>query len=287
MRINHYVYRLLGAVCAFATIACVDQSFDLNDISKEVTVGSGKTTLPIGYIEDKTIGDLLEGQEIDGLTIDENGNLSFSYEGNNETINIDSISTEFEIPQIESSFEVDYPSFSLNLDKITIEAFESINISGLDDFPGTSFTIPNGVSIPISGSYSKVFDDDNLNLAFDVPEQVKSINKIYFRDSEGGHNGAPLNVHVDFNGLADINGGGTLTFDFNIEGGSFRILNAEGGLIYNGKRYADKLTIAAGAKSLDFIVYIESIAPESTIDENHYMEIPLEFSYNMSFDLTT
>ena len=71
MRINHYVYRLLGAVCAFATIACVDQSFELNDISKEVTVGSGKTTLPIGYIEDKTIGDLLEGQEIDGLTIDE------------------------------------------------------------------------------------------------------------------------------------------------------------------------------------------------------------------------
>ena len=287
MRINHYVYRLLGAVCAFATIACVDQSFDLNDISKEVTVGSGKTTLPIGYIEDKTIGDLLEGQEIDGLTIDENGNLSFSYEGNNETINIDSISTEFEIPQIESSFEVDYPSFSLDLDKITIEAFESINISGLDNYPGTSFTIPNGVSIPISGSYSKVFDDDNLNLAFDVPEQVKSINKIYFRDSEGGHNGAPLNVHVDFNGLEDINGGGTLTFDFNIDGGTFRILNAEDSLIYEGKRYADNINIAAGTKSLDFIVYIESIAPKATIDENHHMEIPLEFSYNMSFDLTT
>ena len=277
----------MGAVCAFATIACVDQSFDLNNISQEVTVGSGTTTLPLGYLETKSLGDMLGDQNVEGLTIDENGNFTFSYEGETETIDIEGISTEFEIPQIESSFDVDYPSFNLDMGKFKIEAFENINITGLEGFSGTSFTIPNDVSIPISGNYSKEFKNGDLNLAFDVPEQVKSINKIYFHDGKGGHNGAPLNVHVDFNGLADINGGGTLTFDFNIEGGSFRILNSEGGLIYDGKRYADKLTIAAGAKSLDFIVYIESIAPESTIDENHHMEIPLEFSYNMSFDLTT
>ncbi len=287
MRIKSYAYRIWGAVCAFATIACVDQSFDLNNVSKEVTVGSGKTTLPIGYIEDKTLGDLLEGQDIEGLTIDENGNLSFSYEGESETINIEGISTEFEIPQIESSFDVDYPSFNLDLDKITIEAYENINVSGFEGYSGTNFTIPNGVSIPISGSYSKEFKGSDFNLSFDVPEHVESINNIYFRDSEGDHNGAPLNVHVDFNGLAEVNGGGTLTFDFNIDGGTFRILNAEDSLIYEGKRYADNITVAAGAKSLDFVVYIESIAPEATIDENHQIEIPLEFSYNMSFNLTT
>ena len=287
MRVKRYAYRLLGAVCAFATMACVDQSFDLNDVSKEVTVGSGKTTLPLGYLEDKTIGDLLEGQEIEGLTIDKDGNLSFSYEGQDETVNVDGISTEFEIPQIESSFDVDYPSFNLDLDKITIEAYENINISGLDGYSGTNFTIPKGVSIPISGSYSKEFEGGDFNLSFDVPEQVESINKIYFRDNEGGHNGAPLNVHVDFNGLAEVNGGGTLTFDFNIDGGTFRILNAEDSLIYEGKRYADNIDIAAGAKSLDFVVYIESIAPEATIDANHHMEVPLAFSYDMNFNLTT
>ena len=64
MRVKRYVYRLLGAVCAFATIACVDQSFDLNNVSKEVTVGSGTTTLPLGYLNDKSLGELLDGNDI-------------------------------------------------------------------------------------------------------------------------------------------------------------------------------------------------------------------------------
>ena len=79
MRAKQYVYRLLGAVCAFATIACVDQSFDLNNVSTEVTVGSGTTTLPLGYLNDKSLGELLEGNDIEGLHADENGDLGHVY----------------------------------------------------------------------------------------------------------------------------------------------------------------------------------------------------------------
>ena len=64
MRVKHYAYRLLAVVCAFATIACVDDSFRLDNISTEVTVGSGTTTLPLGYLNDKTLGELIEGQNI-------------------------------------------------------------------------------------------------------------------------------------------------------------------------------------------------------------------------------
>ena len=97
MRIRSYAYRLIGAVCAFTAIACVDKSFNIDDVSKEVTLGSGTTTVPLGYLENKSLGDLLEGEDIEGLIIDESGNLSFSYEGESKTIEVEGISTEFVI----------------------------------------------------------------------------------------------------------------------------------------------------------------------------------------------
>ena len=109
MRAKQYVYRLLGAVCAFATIACVDQSFDLSNVSTEVTVGSGTTTLPLGYLNDKSLGELLEGNDIEGLHADENGDLSYRYAGESETIDIEGITTEFDIPEVTSPFIVEYP----------------------------------------------------------------------------------------------------------------------------------------------------------------------------------
>ena len=286
MRVKRYAYRLLGAVCAFATIACVDQSFDLNNISQEVTVGSGTTTLPLGYLETKSLGDMLGDQNVEGLTIDENGNFTFSYEGETETIDIEGISTEFEIPQIESSFDVDYPSFNLGVGKFEIEAFENINITGLEGYSGTSFTIPNGVSIPVSGSFSRVFEGEEFNVAIDVPEQVKSINRIYFRDGEGGHNGVPLYIHVDFNGLANVNGGGTLSFDFSIEGGSFCLYDVDGNLLCDGTTYGNTFPVASGATSFDSVVYVGSIVPHASIEDGH-MEIPLKFTYNVNFNLIT
>ena len=287
MRIKSYAYRILGAVCAFATIACVDQSFDLNNVSKEVTVGSGKTTLPIGYIEDKTLGDLLEGQDIEGLTIDENGNLSFGYEGESETINIEGISTEFEIPQIANAFKVEYPSFNFDMRAIAIEANETINVGGFDSFSGTNFTIPEDINIPITGNYTKVFEGDNLHIEFDVPEQINNINKIYFRDIEVGHYGAPMHIHVDFNGLADVNGGGDIEFVLNIEGGSFRILDADNKLICDGNTYGNTYPVASGTDSIDFVIYVESITNNTALDGNHHLDIPLKLTCDINFELKT
>ena len=109
MRLKSYVYRLMGAVCAFAAVACVDRSFNLDDVSTEVTLGSGTTTLPLGYLGKKTLGELLGDSEIDGLVKDEEGNYSFVYAGENSVVEIEDITAEFEIPEIETLFKADYP----------------------------------------------------------------------------------------------------------------------------------------------------------------------------------
>lgn len=285
MRVKHYAYRLLAAVCAFATIACVDDSFRLDNISTEVTVGSGTTTLPLGYLNDKTLGELIEGQNIEGLHIADNGDISFSYVGESETIDIEGISTEFEIPQINTPFVVEYPDFSVNVSDISVDAFDDINVYGLDAYSGMSFSVPGGVTV--GADYSKVFEGDDYHVEFDVPEQIASVDTIYFTDKEGGGIGTPLHVRVDFNGVAAINNGGELSYNFSIEGASFRLLDADGNLICDGTSYGNVHTIASGAEYVEFVIYIESITNHVEIDDNHHLDIPLKLTYDMDFEFTT
>lgn len=284
MRAKQYVYRLLGAVCAFATIACVDQSFDLSNVSTEVTVGSGTTTLPLGYLNDKSLGELLEGNDIEGLHADENGDLSYRYAGESETIDIEGITTEFDIPEVTSPFIVEYPEFEVNVEDVSIKAFDGIEITGLEAY-GTSFSVPAGNTV--SANYSKVFEGEDYHIAFEVPEQVASIDKIYFANEESGRIGTPLNVRIDFNGVAAINGGGKLTYNFGIEGGSFRLLDEKGEVLCDGTSYGNAHTIEPDAEYVEFVVYLESISNYNAIDENHHLDIPLKLTFNMSFEFTT
>ena len=285
MRVKHYAYRLLAAVCAFATIACVDDSFRLDNISTEVTVGSGTTTLPLGYLNDKTLGELIEGQNIEGLHIADNGDISFSYVGDSETIDIEGISTEFEIPQINTPFVVEYPDFSVNVSDISVDAFDDINVYGLDAYSGMSFSVPGGVTV--GADYSKVFEGDDYHVEFDVPEQIAAVNKVFFSDPNGGDYGAPMRVRVDFNGLSVVNGGGKLSYNFSIEGASFRLLDADGKLVCDGKSYGNEFPFAAGDDYVEFVIYVESITNNVAIDSNHHLDIPLKLTFDMDFEFTT
>ena len=277
----------MGAVCAFTAIACVDKSFNIDDVSKEVTLGSGTTTVPLGYLENKSLGDLLEGEDIEGLIIDESGNLSFSYEGESKTIEVEGISTEFEIPQIENSFEVEYPEFNFAMKAIEISEEADIEVvSGLESYLSQG-RIPQGVDLPnIECKYHHVIEGDNLHIEFDVPQQIDDIAKIIFRDIENGHHGAPMHLKVALNGLKDINAGGELKFDLNIEGGTFRILDAANNAVET-KHYTETYVIEEGAEYVDFVIYVESIVNDTELDSNHHLDIPLKLTYDMEFNMAT
>lgn len=277
----------MGAVCAFTAIACVDKSFNIDDVSKEVTLGSGTTTVPLGYLENKSLGDLLEGEDIEGLIIDESGNLSFSYEGESKTIEVEGISTEFEIPQIENSFEVEYPEFNFAMKAIEISEEADIEVvSGLENYLSQG-RIPQGVDLPnIECKYHHVIEGDNLHIEFDVPQQIDDIAKIIFRDIENGHHGAPMHLKVALNGLKDINAGGELKFDLSIEGGTFRILDAANNAVET-KHYTETYVIEEGAEYVDFVIYVESIVNDTKLDSNHHLDIPLKLTYDMEFNMAT
>ena len=133
----------MGAVCAFAAAACVDRSFNLDDVSTEVTLGSGTTTLPLGYLGKKTLGELLGDSEIDGLVKDEEGNYSFVYAGENSVVEIEDITAEFEIPEIETLFKADYPQYEVDMESIEIAEADDIavDLGVLEEFRqvGASF----------------------------------------------------------------------------------------------------------------------------------------------------
>lgn len=273
------------AAWVIMAVACVDESFNIDDVSKEVTIGGGTTVLPLGYLENKTLGDLLGGDGVEGLEKDEEGNLSFKHSGESKTIDIEGISTVFDIPKIKQEFEVDYPAFDFDMEPVVIEEEDDIPISGLDGFSGY---IPEGVTLPnIEGSYSYVIDSDKLHIEFDVPEQISNVKSVIFRDVENGHHGAPLHLSVALNGLKDINAGGELKFNLSIEGGTFKILDAQNTPIYDGNQFMGTYAVAEGAENVDFAIYIESITNTTALDSDHHLDIPLKLKCDMEFDMAT
>ena len=281
-------YRMMLVAIVVLFASCVDKSFRIEEVSKEVTLGNDTTiTLPLGWLNEKSIEELLGDTEIPGLEIDENGNFLYSYEGEEGSTTIEGVSTEFEIPEIKSSFEVEYPEFNFEMTSIEISDEEDISvISGLDSYI-TQGRIPQGVAMPaVKCQYTHVIDSDKLHIEFDVPEQISGVNKVIFRDIENGHHGAPMHLSVALNGLKDINAGGTLKFDLEIDGGIFRILDAQNSEICNGTHYAENYTIAEGVESVDFVIYIESVTNTKSLND-HHLDIPITMTYNMEFEMAT
>jgi hypothetical protein len=261
----------------------------VDDVSLEVTVGSDTTTLPLGYFEQKTLRDLLGDQTIEGLEEEADGSLSFKYDGQADSFCFEDITSEFDIEKIESMFVVDYPQFDFDMMGVVIERSADIDIiTDFEDYLiNGSYYIPEGVQLPtIRGEYQMVVSSDDLHFEFDVPEQVKQINRVIFRDIDKNHHGAPMHISVDLNDFADINGGGELKFDLTIDGGKFRILDSDNTIICDGHHYSQKYTIEPGVKNIDFTIYIESLTNTTAIDENHHIDIPLELTYDMEFELT-
>lgn len=288
MKLKKYANRLLVAVLAVAAVACVDESYRLDEVSTEVTLVEESTTLPLGNLKKKTIGDLLGDQEINGLVKDENGNYAFSVDGESQSITIDGITTSFEIPSTESSFEVEMPSLNFDNGVVDIKAYDEIdsNIAGLSDYiiegelPSFLPEFPK-----FSGSYVKTFDYDDAHIHFDVPEQIDGIHKIYFKDVETGHYGAPIHITIDLKGFADINGGGKLKFQLTQNGGEFTLLNADNSLLCVSDSYEVEYAIESGAETIDFVVYVESITNHKALNPDHSFDLDLSMECKVDYEI--
>lgn len=290
MKLQKYACRIFAAMLIVATTACVDSDFRIDEVSGEVTLISGKTKVYVGALDQMTLGDLLGDTEIEGLEKDAEGNYAYTYSGKGETIKIEDFENKFTIPGTESSFSVEYPSFSLDMEGVIIDEDADIVVNTeLLSQLGTG-TLPEALlsQIPsLNGSFSKTFSGDDMHLLFDVPEQVDNIKSITFKDIESGHHGAPLHLTVDFAGLAGVNGGGKVNIQLGLQGGKFRMLDANNQLVCEGNEYQEEYTIEHGADKLDFVLYIESVENTTQLNANHALDLPIELSCDVTFDIAT
>ena len=290
MKLQKYACRIFAAMLIVAATSCVDSDYRLDEVSGEVTLISGKTKVYVGGLDQMTLGDLLGDTEIEGLEKDANGNFAYTFSGVGETIKIEDFENTFTIPGTESSFSVAYPSFSLDMGGVQIS--ETADILFNTDFLSQigSATLPEALlqQIPsLQGSYSKTFNGEDMRLCFDVPEQVDNIKRITFKDIDKGHSGAPLRLVVDFGGLAGINGGGKVNIELGLQGGKFRMFDANDNLVCEGNDYNMEYDIAYGTDRLEYVLYIESVENTASLNANHALEIPLELSCNVAFDIAT
>ena len=291
-----YAFRCIAVVCAVVGVACVDKSYDLKDVSTEVTLGQGKTVVKIGELKPKRVADLLGDQKIDGLTMNEDGTFTLSLSGEGDPIEVENIQNRFTVPGTTNTFQVEYPSFDFDMKGIVIEKEQVIDVNTdeleqleeLKELFGGQFELPESAVEKVSnlkGSFKESFNGDDMHLLLDLPEQVDNIRRISFKDIENGHHGAPLHLTLDLNGLAGINGGGVINFKLLLSGGTFRILDANNDLLCEGNEYSEKYNVDPDVETIDFVIYVESLENTAALNDEHQLDIPLELSCDMSFDI--
>lgn len=282
MRTKNYVCRIGAAICTLLLVACIDDSFRLDEVSKEVTIGQDSTTtLPIGYLEKMTLGEMIDVEDIDELTIDENGNYAIHYAGDTKSVEIEGVTSSFDIPKTSTSFMVTYPS--LDIESEPVELHEAPTVA-MDiekyNIGGGTYYIPEGVSVPIDGEFHNLCTLENIH--FDVPEQISEIKYVLL---EGGEYGAPIRASLDFNSLSAINGGGKVNFDMTLSGATFT-LRDENGDVHVGNTFEREYAFASGEEGVVFEVFVEKIDGLSAI-ENGALDIPIELEYNLTFEMDT
>ena len=287
MKLQKLTIRIIAVLFAFSAVACVDKDFRLDEASMEMTLGQGKTIIPLGYLKEQTIGDLLNtGQAIEGLSIDpDTGEYSFSFKGDAASFGVEGIPTSLGIPAMVNSFSVAYPEFNLSAKSVEIHQGKEmkLNMGVLDKFGVSgSYRVPFKVENAITGNLTETITPEHLYVQ--VPEQIEDIVAVFFKDIESGHQGAPLHLKLDLNDLKGINGGGELNIDLKLAGGNFIMADGDGNR-YDDNHFAKSYKIKEGDEFVEFVLYIDRIVNDKTLDSNHALDIPLSLTYDLDFSL--
>lgn len=293
-----FVYlSVIGILLLFS--ACVDDNYNLDNVSTEVTIGGEEVVVPLGEIKPIALGDMI-GEQMEGL-VEENGVYTFKYEGEGDNFVIDGFSlplisglspeidavsfsvlklpNDFIFSKIETSFVLGYPDMSVE------PAFAPIEFSSAIDL---------GVSLPEGGSTIPALGELSLSksgtvpfeASFDMPSQIRSIGKVYFGESETSY-GSPVNIVIAFNGLKSINGGGKLNLSVQFPS-NYELLDENGRSLGNTLSVENYevagYDVAGDVEQIEIKAWLRSIDFAQRTVARGEMIIDDEISY--SFDYT-
>ena len=306
MKLKNYAYRCMAVVCAIVAVSCVDEDFSMDKVSKEVSVIDGKTVLPIGSLEKVSLGDLLgsETELPEGIIKNEDGSYEFFYELETTSVSAGDfeLPTSFDIAASSSSFNIDLPSLDFSnygagvketfgLDLPLGNSFKQLlqNVgAGTTELEITSlmFNYIPEEQRQFTKELSEEVEIDEIK--FDLPEQIKSLNRVIFDSSVEGHDGAPFGVHLDLKGFAGINGGGHFHFilkskaNLVIKDSNNQLVESEIENDYNV--YTIESDIEAEEESIGFDIYITAIDSEPTQDRTVVIDPSMVFEIDFELN---
>lgn len=280
---KNLTYRLLTAICAFSLIACVDNDFRLDETSLEVTVGGEKTLLPLGYLEQTTLADLLENVDeanLEWLKTDENGNYSLQFVGDEESLEVEGINNNIAVPAMSNTFYAQYPKLDIVAADYTVdETFEVSVLHGDNVLDGA--TVPVAAGITLTG-----IEEGKLthNVSYEVPDEVSSIQTIYFGDDMHPY-GSLIEVRFKLNELNSINAGGHVSVELRAPDG-YVMRDKSGNELPNNTFSHDEVDFAADQGEVLFETYLSRVDINGELD-NHTLNVPVELEYHLSFEMLT
>lgn len=184
--------------------SCVDNEFQLDNISGEITVGSGNATFPLGFLPEKSVSELI-GDNVDGLTTDQDGNYGLFY-SDYGAMSLGGFDSRYDIAGSSTAWDMEYPELELTNTYHTLNQMDRLSLPSELLPQGT--TLPQPVTAEISSTGELDYDFEAT-----VPEQVKKVDRIYFGGSEFG---SRIDMIFDLNGLAPLNESGVLTVNIPI-----------------------------------------------------------------------
>ena len=258
---------VVAMTVATASVSCIDDEFRLDDISGEITVGQGDVTIPLGFLKTKTLGEII-GSDIEELTTDDQGNYSISYSGG-DCFLIDGITTQFLLERSSASASVDYPDMRIDDLTNTIDNTFSLTVpAALQSI--TKLPAQLSTTIVDSGEF-------DCKIELSVPKQIKSVNKILL----DGDNGSRFDITLSLNGLAPINGGGTAKVAITVPDG-YELIDENGNAVSGGTYTATK-TLANGATSQTFGMYVRSLDTSRSTISGGTLAIEDKIKYSISY----
>ncbi len=256
------------AVAMLVCHSCMDKDMQLDNINPEITVGNHDFTLPIGYINERPLGELLDLEAINGtnadgsvneqgLRIDADGNYYFGYDGNAKA-EISGVDNRFEVDPVYASVSATYPDFDISgigydiVKKPDVDISDSI-LAVLSSITSMPFDFP--IDIVIDGMNSEKAE---VKFDFNMPDDVSGINYVTLCTDPNDPNdrGAEVKVALDLGTMSTLNPGGTIELKV-IFPDNYEITDDQGNVI--PCEYARSVVMQPEQRSASLTFYVRKI----------------------------
>ncbi len=311
--------RAITSLCICASLllaSCIDNSFNLADVSGEVTLGGEELVVPLAEITPIRLGDLIEDSEYLNSK-GEDGAYQFTYSSfgedptKYEKISVEGISipaitglsptldpigfsfqslpTSLSMAGIFQSFDVEFPALK-NIMKIEpIKMTEELNFNL--PISGQGLIDEMKLAILKSQGYDVIKNNYSSEVVFDAEiELLKQLNKVDYVEfgCDKHPYGAPFEIKVDLNGLQDVVSGGVIKLNIEFPQGYY--LRDEDGKDFPNATHnilAREVVLQPKQRKVEFLIYLHRIdySDHNAVDGKLAIEDHIKYNYELELNI--